>query len=162
MLRLIIIALLVMTGCSSPQINDNTSWDWQISGKIYYKTPQERGSANLLWQHAKQLDSIQLSGPLGQGATRFVFSPSNARLLKDGKVIKSADNINELLADSLPWQIPIDNLKGWLASPQQENEFVENGWQVTASQFDHLQRPKKIAARHDDYQLTLLISKWIP
>lgn len=162
MLRWVFFAVITISGCSTQPMQSNIDWIWQITGKVYYKTAAERGSANFFWQHATQLDNIQLSGPLGQGASRIVITPDNASLLEGGKTVASADTIDALLANRLPWQIPLETMRNWLSTPNPAPQFSENSWQFTSSKLDSRQRPTKIVAQRDDYQLTLLISKWQP
>jgi len=159
-MRALILLTLLISACSTPPTSQQGNWLWQISGKIYYKSPDERGSANLFWQHGLKRDNIQLSGPLGQGATRFIITPEQSSLWQDGEEKSSARTIDQLLSDSLPWTIPVDGIRRWVSGDVISTSFNEDGWQVELSKLDSLKRPGKVVATKQNYKLTLLISQW--
>lgn len=163
MSRLLTILLSIIVSACSTSPSKNIAWDWQFSGKVYVQNGQDRDSANILWQHTDRLEIIQVSGPLGQGATRLSISPNSATLSQNGEIKAIADNADDLLAEFIDLPISIAQLRNWLVlSDSRANEFTNDGWTIQLSKFDSLSRPQKLTASNNTQKLILLISNWKP
>ncbi|HSG61178.1 MAG TPA: outer membrane lipoprotein LolB [Pseudomonadales bacterium] len=164
--------VLFLSGCSSlPASHDNT-WLWQLSGRAVFQGPDQRESANILWQSAARRDSVQLSGPFGQGAVRLIADSTGASLWRDGEIQASDIDIESLLTQHLHWQVPIKELRAWvrgdnapgdihvLEESAQRRRFEQAGWVIEQSKLDPEGRPHKVVIARPPYKLTLLIAQW--
>lgn len=169
---LLCILLLAFQGCSSIPPSTATPWLWQFSGRVVFQGPDQRESANIVWQSGERRDSVQLSGPFGQGAVRLVATPQGATLWRDGEIHASAISIESLLAQHLNWQVPVDELRAWvrgnnapgsittLEQSPQNRRFEQAGWTVEQAKLDTQGRPRKVIINRPPYKLTLLIAQW--
>lgn len=166
------VLLLALQGCSSLPTNHQTPWLWQFSGRVVFQGPDQRESANIVWQSAERRDSVQLSGPFGQGAVRLIATPKGATLWRDGDIQASDTSIESLLARHLNWQVPIDELRAWVRGDSAPGErkqleqstknrrFEQAGWMVEQAKLDTQGRPRKVVIARPPYKLTLLIAQW--
>lgn len=90
----------------------------QLSGKIslhYEKNHQQQDlPASFLWEQQPGLLRLSLFSPLGQTLARITQTPGLALLEQDGKPPKSAADLDQLLADTLQWPLPLAGLQDWL------------------------------------------------
>ena len=90
----------------------------QLTGRISIQYQQreqaETISAGFEWQQAAHDLHISLSSPLGQTIATIQQTPMGARLEQAKQEPRTAADIEQLLADSLGWSIPVIGLKGWL------------------------------------------------
>jgi outer membrane lipoprotein LolB len=105
---------------SSSQANQTRSLQEQVQlvGRIsiqYQQNDQaQTASAGFEWQQAPQDLHISLSSPLGQTIATIHENAQGARLEQAKQEARTASDIEQLLADSLGWSIPIAGLKAWL------------------------------------------------
>ena len=72
-------------------------------------------TANFIWQQ-KSLTNIQLDlfGPLGIDPTHLAITPNQAELITAQGKTYTADNPEDLMQETLGWQLPILGLQYWL------------------------------------------------
>lgn len=182
--------ILLLGGCARQPLKPIDSWEehrsqiaalnnWQISGKLGAKLPNDSGSARLRWDQEPKGYRIDLSGPFGQGRMIITGEPGLVRLRQNGEAPLEAASAEELIRQSTGWRLPVDQLRYWVRGiPAPEGqprgvrktaegllaEMVQDGWQLGYSEYrlvDHRWRlPGRIVARHRDIKLTLVIHQW--
>ena len=121
---------------------------FQLTGKIGVRTPQQSGSAFYAWAQEDQRFAIELSGALGIGQTRIEGGNGKFSLDNSNTGYLEADSAEALLQRATGWQAPISQLPRWVMgvaiaadSPATYDEqqrlatLSEQGWQV---RFDYL------------------------
>lgn len=190
----------MLAGCSyQPTVQPpSSSWSehqqrliaydqWQLQGKLGFKTLDRGGSATLYWSQNQQQYQVQLKGPLGAGNVVIEGDQSSAQMLSGDKVYRAAPSALAARFTGLP--IPVDALAWWVrglpnpnASPNPNSNpnstaptglitnpdgtaasFVQQGWQLTFSRY-HMTNvgllPKKVSGQLGDQSFKLVISRW--
>ena len=188
----------MLAGCSyQPTVQPpSSSWSehqqrliaydqWQLQGKLGFKTLDRGGSATLYWSQNQQQYQVQLKGPLGAGNVVIEGDQSSAQMLSGDKVYRAAPSALAARFTGLP--IPVDALAWWVrglpnpnASPNSNPNstaptglitnpdgtaasFVQQGWQLTFSRY-HMTNvgllPKKVSGQLGDQSFKLVISRW--
>ena len=70
---------------------------WQLSGKLGYRSPEKGGSAKLNWTQEEDHYQLLLSGPLGVGSAEIVGNSKTVEMVQGDAVFREAP---ENLADS--------------------------------------------------------------
>ena len=133
--------------------------EFQLTGKIGVRTPQQSGSAFYAWAQQDQRFAIELSGALGIGQTRIEGGNGKFSLDNSNTGYLEADSAEALLQRATGWQAPISQLPRWVMgvaiapdspatydSQKRLATLTEQGWQV---RFDYLdasqpQRPSRL------------------
>ena len=196
----IVLILTLLAGCStrpvvppesapSSPIDIPDSWpehvrqltllkDWQLKGKIGIRTQNNGGSAYLDWSQSEDSFHIQLSGPLGQGATIISGNPYGARL-KNNEGEYLSESPEQLLMDHTGWDLPLSNLLYWvkgIPAPRGKpvmtyNEqgmldtLQQNQWHLSFPRYQqtmNLWLPQRIVIHNQDLKVTLIIKTWQP
>ncbi len=153
--------LIALTGCVSQPISNTVQWrthhtdmlalqEWQLIGKMGYRTDRDNGSAWINWQQHNTDFDVHLSGPFGAGTTR-IYGGQNAAVLsqagKDDVTSSSAATLSQTL---FGWTLPVQHLSYWVKGipsaylpvtrsrldPHQLLEHLEQGhWQLTFSRY---------------------------
>ncbi len=181
---------ILLGGCARQPLQPIDSWEehraqiaalqnWQISGKLGAKLPEDNGSARLRWQQAPEAYRIDLSGPFGQGRMIITGEPGLVRLRQSGEPPLEAASAEELIRQSTGWRLPVEQLLYWVrgipapdSRPRRMEktpqgllaELEQNGWQLSYSDYrlvnERWRLPERIVARHRDIRLTLVIYQW--
>lgn len=125
--------------------------NWTIKGKVGVRSPEENGSANLNWQQqAATSYRINLSGPLGAGATVITGSPAGVSLKSGSEPPLQAPTAAQLTMQALGWPLPVDEMVYWvrgLAAPGpaageqrdaagQLQSLQQSGWRLVFSGYE--------------------------
>lgn len=153
-----------LTGCqqwvkpnapSVVQTPDAIPTQFQLTGKIGVRTPQQSGSAFYAWAQEDQRFAIELSGALGIGQTRIEGGNGKFSLDNSKTGYLEAESAEALLQRATGWQAPISQLPRWVMgaaiavdspatydSQMRLATLTEQGWQV---RFDYLDtsQPKR-------------------
>lgn len=128
---------------------------FQLTGKIGVRTPQQSGSAFYAWGQEDERFAIELSGALGIGQTRIEGGNGKFSLENSNTGYLEADTPEALLQRATGWQAPISQLPRWVMgmaiaadspatydSQMRLATLTEQGWQV---RFDYLDtsQPKR-------------------
>jgi len=129
-------------------------------------------SASIDWFHEKNMERIDLSGPLGQGAVKIVLLPGLIIIDRgDGKTGYSTD-IETYIEQQLGFIVPVKVLRFWvlgLPAPKQKFVKLEDGfeqclWKIHFINFIAVRNnlmPRKIIVEKDSAKLKLVIDQWI-
>ena len=191
--KLILLAAFSMTlnACStSPTISNTQSSkarvlqeQVQLGGRISIQYQQREQPETIIldyeWQQAPKELFITLSSPIGTVAT--IEQNSQGATLKQAKQEpRTAMDIEQLLADSLGWSIPVTGLKGWLqgfdiqngkaiAVPAQNYfQLQTQGWQLQFVSWQEdagIAHPTRIDLQRfteelGEVKIRILIDKW--
>ena len=92
--------------------------DIQLSGKISVRYENENKPQQLPgsfeWEQRGQHLQITLFSPLGQTLAKITQDENRAILEQDGQAPRYAQNLDQLLQDSLGWALPVSGLRDWL------------------------------------------------
>lgn len=132
---------------------------FQLTGKIGVRTPQQSGSAFYAWAQQDQRFAIELSGALGIGQTRIEGANGKFSLENSTTGRLEADSPEALLQQATGWQAPISQLPRWVMgvaiaadSPATYDDqsrlmtLTEQGWQIRFDYLDSSQprRPSRL------------------
>lgn len=155
----------------------------QLTGRISIQYQQREQAETIIlgyeWQQAPKELFITLSSPIGTVAT--IEQNSQGATLKQAKQEpRTAMDIEQLLADSLGWSIPITGLRGWLqgfdiqngkaiAVPAQNYfQLQTQGWQLQFVSWQEdagIVHPTRIDLQRfteelGEVKIRILIDKW--
>lgn len=187
--------LLLVSGCAQqpqkvqPPVNPE-DWakrqnqvlnirDWQASGKLGVKVPNDGGSASMRWEQFGNDYQIDLNGPLGMGKMTITGKPGTVTFSEAGQPPQTAKTPEELIRKNTGWNIPVTQLAFWirgLPAPKATvtryafnelgglSELEQAGWKIIYG--DYLQTeaglalPGRITAEFNEVRLTLVIREW--
>ncbi|WP_423043777.1 lipoprotein insertase outer membrane protein LolB [Undibacterium sp. Dicai25W] len=133
----------------------------QLSGKISVRYEKDNKPQQLPgsfeWEQSGQHLRINLLSPLGQTLARITLDDSRAILEQEGQSPRYAQNLDQLLQESLGWSLPVAGMRDWLQGfiPQENGQrqalirvdqtLQNSGWTLRyASWQDHTDLPKRI------------------
>lgn len=188
------VALALLAGCAveppAPNIaREQGDWsqqhqrladltDWQLAGKIAFRSPNQNRSANLDWHQNNQHYVITVSGPFGVGRNTLDGKPGNVTLENsDGKY--SASTPEQLMEQQLGWSLPVSSLDNWvrgLKAPDSKGEFTydskgypstlkQDGWTIEYKQWSYADGywlPGRLRLQYGDITVTFVITQWQP
>lgn len=161
--------------------------NWQIKGRLGFKSPQEKFSASLNWRQETQNYELKLSSVLGTSLLEMRGQPGKVELEVDGEHYQDSD-AGQLIWRTTGWQIPVAYFPKWikgqivssdqvLTSPQGWVQQIQpqclacNAWLITYDKYQLLDThagdeqwlPHKIVLKNSDSQSTIIIrvNKWI-
>lgn len=184
--------LALLAGCAGiePQLPASAGWrahseqlatlqQWTASGKLAVRTSQMSESAGLVWRQDAQQTHLQLSGPLGMGATT-IDSDGRRLDIRQGDEVTTLDiSTPEAIALNTGWDLPLPSLIHWLKglpAPQQKIQQLEvnpqtellqrlrqDEWEVQYQQygqFGAFTLPTRLQIQRGATKVKLMISHW--
>jgi len=155
---------------------------WQLSGKLGIKTPEESGSLSLRWHQQSDSYEISLTSPLGQKSFLISGDASQVTFKEKGKASITGRSPEALLKKTTGWNLPLTQLNYWirgLPAPKSKIKRIipnatglmaqleQSGWVINYPSYHSIQNhdqliylPKKIVVQHNDFRLTLVIREW--
>lgn len=188
---------LLITGCQSvnreqtAQANKQTRQqhreniaslrEWQVKGKLIFKSPQEKFSVSLNWSQNQAKSDIRLTTFLGMSMLKMISDGNKATVIRDGKT-STSDDPESLLLTTTGITLPVNDLPHWMKGAvvdgnkqtevyDQYNRIErislldENGqpWSIHYQSYqtvDGFQLPKKIRLTGNTINITIKISDW--
>ncbi|WP_244814507.1 lipoprotein insertase outer membrane protein LolB [Caballeronia sp. Lep1P3] len=157
-------AALVLSGCAlQPRVpttsNASTSLATQTS-RMYHgrfavqyndqNGVQRNAYGNFDWQETGDTVTLQLRNPLGQTMAIVTSSPSLATLELPNRQPVNADNVSDLMQNTLGFALPVQGLRYWL----QPSAAPSSRAQTTPDPASDTGRPKEI--RQDGWTIDYL------
>jgi outer membrane lipoprotein LolB len=155
---------------------------WQLSGKLGIKTPEESGSLSLRWHQQSDSYEISLTSPLGQKSFLISGDLSQVTFKEKGKPSITGRSPEALLKKTTGWNLPLTELNYWirgLPAPKGNvkqitpnaigliEQLEQSDWVIDYPFYHSIQNqdqliylPKKIVIQHKDFRLTLVIREW--
>lgn len=193
-LALFLLTLMGMTGCSTKPI-PQTEWqthqatlsaitDFTAKGKVALLSPEQRVSANFVWQQKGDALSLRLSNFLGSTLFKLDATPDAAVLVDgDGKRYVGR-NAASLLEQLTGIALPVDEMMLWVKGlPAEQNGYTlgadnrlaslsehktnttsQKGWQLEYTAYDadtNNLLPSKIKMNLNQQKVNLVISEWV-
>lgn len=133
---------LLMFGCASPpkqiitlnsanhQISLKQLQTWQINGKIGFKGPDKKQSANLRWQQQQDQYQLNLTTVIGTSLLTLKGQRDEVVLVADDQTYRDTD-ASRLIWRVTGWQMPVEQLRFWIKGQHQKKDKVllsEEGW----------------------------------
>jgi outer membrane lipoprotein LolB len=92
--------------------------DITLEGRLSlrYRQNQEDRSVHgsFVWTQTAGQTALRLMSPLGQTLALIEITPGSATLTQSGQPPRSADDVDQLTAQTLGWPLPIAGLRQWL------------------------------------------------
>lgn len=188
-----LLPLLVLSGCSTTPA-PKTEWQTQqdalsaitaftAKGKVALISPEQRVSANFIWEQNGDTLSLRLNNFLGATLLKLDANP-NVAVLVDGDGKKYVGrNAASLLQQLTGIALPVDEMMQWVKGlPSAQNDFTlgadnrlaylsENksgtnppGWQLEYTAYDEATGnllPSKIKMNQHQQKVNLVISEWV-
>ncbi len=186
--------LVALAGCVAQPISNSVQWrthhadmlalqEWQLIGKMGYRTARDNGSAWINWQQHNADFDVHLSGPFGAGTTRIYGGQNMAVLSQADKDDITSNSAADLSQTLFGWALPVQHLGYWVKGipsallpvtrsrldQHQLLEQLEQGyWQLTFSRYQHTELgllPGKISAAYrspteQPLHIVLVIKAW--
>ena len=184
--------MLLLAGCSGLDQREpaSTSWQthsehltllqqWTANGKMAVRTANASESASLIWQQDNQNTYVQLSGPLGIGATT-IHSDGQKLEIHQGDEHRTIDISNpDAIVLNTGWDLPLQALSYWLkgvpapASKVQRLELDpqtellislwQDDWEVNYQRYEQFQGftlPTRLQIQRGETRAKIIISDW--
>jgi outer membrane lipoprotein LolB len=184
--------LLLLAGCTGLGQREPSSVGWQAhsqqlallqqwtaSGKLAVRTAKASESASLVWQQHDQDTHLQLSGPLGMGATT-IYSDGQRLDIRQGDEHTTLDiSTPDAILLNTGWDLPLPALTYWLKGlpspdsrvqaleldPQTEllRSLQQDDWEVryeTYEQFQGFTLPTRLQIQRGATRVKVVISHW--
>ena len=151
---------------------------WQFEGRLALKAPGSADTPRIAWKQNPNDYAIRLWGAFGLGNTWIYGNGSGVRIEQAGNDTAFAPTPEQLVYDTLGYDIPVKNLRYWVKGiPAPDvpvdsikadsnglvEEMQQSGWSLTFDRYEPVARwnlPGRIVARRDDIRLTLRVSEW--
>ena len=151
-----------------------------LQGKIGLSDGNRGTSAKLNWQQSYKHFNINLSGPLQLGSLNIQGLPDVLVTLHTSTGTHlQAKHLKDLLAEHLPWEVPIKDLAYWLKgipvphskpkqlefdSLQQIRHLEQNAWNINYLRYTPTQYgvsfPEKILLSQANIKVKIIIKQW--
>ena len=184
--------MLLLTGCSGWDQREPASISWQThsehlkllqqwtaNGKMAVRTENTSESVSFIWQQDNQNTYVQLSGPLGMGATT-IHSDGQTLEIHQGDEHRTIDISNpDAIVLNTGWDLPLQALSYWLKGipapaskvqrlepdPQTEllNSLWQDDWEVNYQRYKQFQGftlPTRLQVQRDETRAKIIISDW--
>ncbi len=152
---------------------------WTASGKLALRTTDASESANIVWQQANEHTQLQLSGPLGMGATT-IHSDGQILDIRQGDDHTTLDiSTPDAIVLNTGWDLPLGALTHWLkglpspdwdiqlidVNPQTEllQNLQQGDWEVNFQSYGQFQAyvlPTRLQIQRGTTRVKLVISRW--
>lgn len=170
-------AAIWLTACSfNPVQTSESEQNWSFSGKMAIRNATEASSFSVDWVQTGEHYTIELSGPLGQGAVTLEGSPGEVTLRQGDDTLESY-SLNALVYEATGMDLPLEDMKFWVRampapdSPytMQENDqglvetIEQSGWNVSIYEYfqvDPGAQPRKMSFARAEDNGKLIIRQW--
>jgi outer membrane lipoprotein LolB len=164
--------ILFLSGCAtSPQpIVDLNSSDhqlslkqqdfWLIRGRLGFKGPEKKQSANFRWQQTQQQFQLDMTSIIGTSLLNMKGDEKGAILIADNETYQDSDP-SDLILRVTGWQIPVEKLQFWIKGQYQKSDKVITSKQGWVSQLQpNCSKCQNWLINYDDYKL--VVNTWLP
>jgi outer membrane lipoprotein LolB len=184
--------LAVVSGCAThpaaDRVVDDAALDarhtrlagltrWDLAGRLAISNKTDSWQASVNWRQVHDRYSVQVRGPLGQGAA-MLQGDSHAVVLRTSEGQERHDgNPEALLFQQFGWRVPVSALRHWVkgipapgpfsVSEQgpdgQPGELQQDGWRIRYKQYVDVgdwTLPGKVYLYQDDWVVKLVIDQW--
>ncbi|QEA40250.1 lipoprotein localization protein LolB [Pistricoccus aurantiacus] len=150
--------------------------NWQLTGKVGLRTPEDSVSANLDWWQSPTYYRLLLSGPFGSGRSTLEGNDQGVTLItSEGRF--QADTPEALMEEQLGWSLPVSALDYWVrglptpdASYQRETDakgyplyLQQQGWEIAYRDWvaaGDVWLPRRLVMSQKGLRATLVVNQW--
>ncbi len=151
--------ITLLSGCVSLSTPDlQQSWQGRFSISAESAQHRENHSGRFILTHSSApLTILDLKTALGNTIARVTLSDTDVSLQTVGRPEYRADNVDNLLIQTLGFSVPVEGLQYWLegspivgvsaqTTPQSKpyKEIQQNGWLIRYESYDAKGLPKRI------------------
>lgn len=137
-----LIFIIFLAGCATPpkptvSLNSSAHQSslaqldhWLIKGKLGFKGPEKKQSANFRWQQTPQQYQLNLTSIIGTSLLNMQGNEDGVTLVADDETYQDPDP-SHLIWRVTGWQIPVEKLRLWIKGQHEKNDRVlisEQGW----------------------------------
>lgn len=152
---------------------------WSAKGKLALRTADSSESASITWQQDAQNTRLQLSGPLGIGATTIDSDGETLHIRKGDEHTTLDISTPDAIILNTGWDLPLSALIYWLKGlpapgrdiqrieVNPETELLQNlqqgDWEVSFQKYGEFQGyvlPTRLQIQRGTTRLKLIISRW--
>lgn len=184
--------VLLLVGCSGLDRRETSSstWElhhlqmqqlqrWTVSGKMALRTSDASESASLVWQQVEQDTQVQLSGPLGLGATT-IHSDGQQLEVQRGEESRMLDiSTPDAIALNTGWDLPLHALAYWLKgipAPDYDTQKLEldphtellqtlqqDNWEISYERYEQFHGfilPTRVQMKRGATRAKVVITQW--
>ena len=189
----VVLLLCFLSSCATPpapQVNLNADahqlsleqhQEWMIKGKLGFKSPEKKQSANFRWQQLQQSYQLNLTSIIGTSLLSLQGNADKVTLIADDKTYQDSDP-SQLIWRVTGWRIPVEKLQMWVKGQHQQGDNITTSEQGWLSQLqpnckhcsnwlinydnyklvDNVWLPHKVSLYNniDNSQLLIRINKW--
>lgn len=183
-LKMGLIGLVLLQGCTTaPKLVQQDKYDvqsrqhlyelkqWFFEGRMAITSEQDSWTANAEWKHEQTLDTITLSGPLGQGAVVIKLTDDHVSVDQGDGKIEASDDPDGFVMQKLGVFVPVSALTYWvmgLPDPDRQvtsahQGFEQDGWKVSYKEWQSVgvqQMPHKVNVMNEKVKLKLVFDRW--
>lgn len=158
----------------------NSIKQWSVKGRISVKTPDNRFTSNLSWQHQSDKQLLLLYGSFGTTYAELSEEDGNATLILADKNIYQSNTLQPLIQRVFGYPIPVEQLEYWirgLTFPDDNSHqtFDKSGylkridyqkWTITytkyrrISAFENIYLPRKMSVTDGVVAIRLSLRNW--
>ncbi|MCF2949740.1 lipoprotein insertase outer membrane protein LolB [Paraglaciecola aquimarina] len=134
--------------------------NWQIKGRLGFKSPNKKQSANFSWQQKQSEYKLNLTSVIGTSILKMYGDKNQVTLEADDEVHQDS-NASFLIWRMTGWQIPVEQFPIWIKGQITQNaDFInaEQGW-VTQIQ-PNCDQCEDWLINYDNYKL--VGDTWLP
>jgi outer membrane lipoprotein LolB len=153
----------------------------RLSVRYQNNGKEEAMHGSFVWSQNPSQTNVTLLSPLGQTVAVIDVTPDGASLKQGGQQVRTAADVDALVADALGWPLPVSGLRQWLqgfgvdasgqrftANPEATEVTTRDGWHIhyAAWQDDPASaRPRRIdlersTAQAGDVSIRIVIDNW--
>lgn len=150
---------------------------WSLDGRIAVRSRDDSGQASVEWNHRADIDSIRLSGPLGQGAVDIRMTSDGIQIKSSDGSVKQSDQPDTLLTTIFGVPIPVAALRYWVlgisfpaaqavetvGSGGRLETLLQSGWKIEYQTYEKvgtLVLPVKLTASRGTNRIRLVVDDW--
>jgi len=103
---------------------------WLIKGKLGFKSPEKKQSANFRWQQKQDQYQLNMTSIIGTSLLTMQGNDHSVTLIADDETYQDSDS-SHLIWRVTGWQVPVEKLRFWVKGQHQNNDQVtvsEQGW----------------------------------
>ena len=127
-LALVAAGLMVLSGCAvTPRVPSTSNAATEVTaqtsrayhGRFSVQYNDQNGQSrnaygNFDWKETGDTVTLQLRNPLGQTLAIVTSSPSSAMLELPNRAPQTADNVSQLMQNTMGFALPVEGLRYWL------------------------------------------------
>ena len=151
---------IISLNSSAHQLSLKQQDHWLIKGKLGFKGPEKKQSANFRWQQRQQQFQLNMTSIIGTSLLNMKGNEKGVTLVANDETYQDS-NPSDLIWRVTGWQIPVEKLRFWIKGQHQKNDKVitsEQGW-VRQLQ-PNCDNCENWLINYDNYKLVVGI--WLP